>query len=1041
MATFEQEIRQPRDVFNIVVNAEEFARRPDTRHYLRMLAVLAAPIANADGSGPPEGRALDLWGEWERLRAATERARDPVDEKGAPWAVVRLVPPSSDSLHRALLPREPGYQVLHISGHGSAEGLVLEDDLGRERLITVDDLVKSLQGSTVQLVVLNACASVEIGRALVERAGVPCAVATQEPIDDREAQLLSEQLYGYLAAGACVGEALGHARQALVEAMEKGDLPVIGDPQARAANLTLIGHYNLRLAAADPPAREPAFIAHPVRHNNPLPFSTVSGFVGRTRELLTIARWLAGTGGRAFAVSGIGGVGKTSLALNAALRHAHRFKALVFVSAKDQRIGPLQVLQALSEALGLAPQEERNPVGEAVHLLNTHATLLVLDNLESLTVQDTGALAQVLQGIDPHGGTRVLMTLRPREKDPLTALVDRRDRLDLPTLDRADAVRLAWEQALRQGWASRQGLKKLPRSGGGTHSEAWQEEMRALQAQARLPGTLVATEIAALDELATYAFDHPKLIELAAALLADNEWEAVIVRLKGLQGQTIEQALEGLIGSMLDDLLAQVPEALALLHAALAFVGGADGQRLCAVTLGDEMPEDEGARIDLEERLLWPAVRANLLSRNQGRYDLDPPVRAYLERRRPPKAAEMTTYRLRHAAAHLSIVAGYNEAIKEGRMTYSAPLEWSNVSGALEWLAERVTAAPARAKISGIDQAAAKLLIDYSLHMTNVLRNSYDPRRMAWLQAAREAARRSGDRPGEASALKAIGVVQRFRDEYEAALANYEAALELYRAVGDRLGEATALNDIGHVQRFRKESDAALASYEAALELYRAVGARLGEASARKAIGDVQLFREEYEAALASYEAALELYRAVGARLGEANTLDAIGDVQRLRDEYEAALASYEAALGLYRAVGERVGEATALNDIGHVQRFLGKHDAALASYEAALELYRAVGDRLGEANTLTGQGRIALGSDQAAAERLLEQALGIYRAVGDGYSEAAQIGNFGWELQRLGRQTVARPYLLRAADLFAQMGLDDRADRHREAAGDGDSS
>ncbi len=64
-------------------------------------------------------------------------------------------------------------------------------------------------------------------------------------------------------------------------------------------------------------------------------------------------------------------------------------------------------------------------------------------------------------------------------------------------------------------------------------------------------------------------------------------------------------------------------------------------------------------------------------------------------------------------------------------------------------------------------------------------------------------------------------------------------------------------------------------------------------------------------------------------------------------------------------------------------------------------------------------------------AEELLEQALIIYRAIGDRYSVAAQIGNFGWTLLRLGALDRARPYLFQAAELFENMGLLDYAERH----------
>ena len=126
---------------------------------------------------------------------------------------------------------------------------------------------------------------------------------------------------------------------------------------------------------------------------------------------------------------------------------------------------------------------------------------------------------------------------------------------------------------------------------------------------------------------------------------------------------------------------------------------------------------------------------------------------------------------------------------------------------------------------------------------------------------------------------------------------------------------------------------------------------------------------------------------------------------------------------------------------LGEYFRWSYEHDAALASYHAALGLYRAVGDRLGEANLLARQGQLALiGGDTPAATSLLDAALAIYRAIGAHYHEAAQIGNYGWVLRRNGREAEARPYLLRAAELFAAMGMDDFAEEARAAAADVDA-
>lgn len=90
------------------------------------------------------------------------------------------------------------------------------------------------------------------------------------------------------------------------------------------------------------------------------------------------------------------------------------------------------------------------------------------------------------------------------------------------------------------------------------------------------------------------------------------------------------------------------------------------------------------------------------------------------------------------------------------------------------------------------------------------------------------------------------------------------------------------------------------------------------------------------------------------------------------------------------------------------------------------------------QADRIVARGREVLAKgDLPKATELLNQAVKIYWAAGEQYSAAAQIGNYGWALRRLGRADLAVPYLSEAANLFDQMGLADFAERHRAAAAD----
>ena len=174
--------------------------RPEFRRLLRMLAVVAAPVVGFTEADPPPAP-LDLWAEWRRLEEAVRSAGDVVRDQGAPWAVVRLNPPTRAALADALATGEAdaAYQVVHFSGHGAPDGLAFEDDLGHTDFVTDDQLVDLLRGRPVRLVVLNACETETIAEQLHQEAGVPAVIATTDLLRDDEARLPTPRRYAWLA--------------------------------------------------------------------------------------------------------------------------------------------------------------------------------------------------------------------------------------------------------------------------------------------------------------------------------------------------------------------------------------------------------------------------------------------------------------------------------------------------------------------------------------------------------------------------------------------------------------------------------------------------------------------------------------------------------------------------------------------------------------------------------------------------------------------------------------------------------------------------
>ena len=226
------------------------------------------------------------------------------------------------------------------------------------------------------------------------------------------------------------------------------------------------------------------------------------------------------------------------------------------------------------------------------------------------------------------------------------------------------------------------------------------------------------------------------------------------------------------------------------------------------------------------------------------------------------------------------------------------------------------------------------------------------------------------DKELQANTLQAIGDVQQFRKDMDAALKSYEQALELFRAVGDRLGEANTRKAIGDVQRFRSDNDAALTSYEQALGLFREVGSRLGEANALKATGDVLQFLDKRDEALARYDEALQLFRAVGSRLGEANTLASLGELRFTEENFEVAFENFESAQELYEKIGDKYSQSRNLTKMGDAQRRKNEFAQAMVAFERAINIFPESPQAwIGKANLLQ------IGGDTAKAIETLQQA------------------------------------------------------------------
>jgi predicted ATPase/class 3 adenylate cyclase len=141
------------------------------------------------------------------------------------------------------------------------------------------------------------------------------------------------------------------------------------------------------------------------RTNLPLP---ATSFIGRRGELEELGALIRG-GTRLLTLTGPGGTGKTRLSLQAVAEAAGAFPDGVFwvplASARD----PGLVLSSVARTLGVTEQADRVLVDTLFDVLSNGRTLLLLDNLEHLLPDATGAVATLRDA-----GATVVVTSRER---------------------------------------------------------------------------------------------------------------------------------------------------------------------------------------------------------------------------------------------------------------------------------------------------------------------------------------------------------------------------------------------------------------------------------------------------------------------------------------------------------------------------------------------------------------------------------------------------------------------------------------------------
>ncbi|MFE6284443.1 tetratricopeptide repeat protein [Streptomyces sp. NPDC057877] len=200
-------------------------------------------------------------------------------------------------------------------------------------------------------------------------------------------------------------------------------------------------------------------------------------------------------------------------------------------------------------------------------------------------------------------------------------------------------------------------------------------------------------------------------------------------------------------------------------------------------------------------------------------------------------------------------------------------------------------------------------------------------------RSAQEAAHRTGDTGAEAIAWAVLGGGLLEAGLDEEAIDAHESALGLYQVTGDRLSEADVWNNLGTTLRLLKRADEAIEAHTRARDLYRDAGNRNREGHAWSSLGLALRFAGRTQQAIDALTHARDLLRSTGDRHGEGMAWHGLGDALRHAGRAAEAIEVYGEALKVWREFEDRYAEGRALYGLALVHRDLDQDTEAYACY------------------------------------------------------------------------------------------------------------
>ncbi|MCX5311440.1 BTAD domain-containing putative transcriptional regulator [Streptomyces sp. NBC_00154] len=696
-------------------------------------------------------------------------------------------------------------------------------------------------------------------------------------------------------------------------------------------------------------------LAHPADEAVPAPAAvrpaqlpaTVPDFTGRASFVRELGNRLATAEGSVMAVSalaGIGGVGKTTLAVHVAHQARPHFpdgQLYVDLQGAGARAAePETVLGAFLRALGTADSAIPDSLDERAALyrstLDGRRILVLLDN-----AHDAAQIRPLLPGT---AGCAALVTSRVRMVDLAGAHL-----VDLDVMSPEEALQLFTRIVGEERVNS--------------------EREAALDVVAACGFLPLAIRIAA----SRLAARRTWTVSVLAAKLADERR-----RLDELQaGDLAVKATFELGYGQLEPAQAR----------AFRLLGLADGPDISLAAAAALLNLEVHAAEDVLESLVDTSL---LESAAPGRYRYHDLVRLYAracaERdEQPPEERELALSRL--LDFYLATAAGVYALERPGDRTVNhlqrtehPGLSFTDHGRALDWLyseANPLLACVQQSVTTGTIRRAVDLLLA-SKDLAESGANSRQFESVATI--VRDAAATTGDARSEARARTTLAQVHSTAGRFDQAEEEARRAMLLTPSTDDVWTHCNAPNELGIIAGYRNRLDEAEVLLQRTITAFRADNNQAGEASALCNLSRVHLAIGQTASAVELAGQGIALYNRLGLTLRLANGRYALGLALARAGRHDEAEGRLSEALSVFRDSRQRLWEGMTLFRLAEVHLAAQRSAQAAALAEQALTVLLHIGGEWRRANVLTVLGQALAGIGQAdRAKACWREALSIF--------------------------------------------------------------